>query len=57
MFQKIPVELTKPLSHKERIQSVLHAIGGEWYMNKFNDNIPPLNKQKPIKNHKKKGVK
>ena len=30
MFKKIPVELPKPLSHKEKRQSLLHYIGGGW---------------------------
>ena len=32
MFQKIPVELPKLLSHKGKSQSLLHDIGGDWYM-------------------------
>ena len=43
---KTPVELSKPLSHKKKLQSLLHAIGSDWYMNKFNYKLPPLNKQK-----------
>ena len=31
MFQKIPVELPKSLSHKEKLQSLMHYIGGGWY--------------------------
>ena len=27
--KKIPVQLPKPLSHKEKIQSLLHAIEGD----------------------------
>ena len=45
-FQKTPVELPKPLSHKEKGQSLLHAIGGGWHMNKLNENLPPLKKRK-----------
>ena len=30
LFQKIPVELPKPPSHKEKYQSLLHTIGGGW---------------------------
>ena len=33
MFQKIPVEIPKPLSHRGKLQSLLHDIGGDWYMN------------------------
>ena len=32
MFQKISVQLTKPLSLKKKRQSLLNDIGGEWYM-------------------------
>ena len=46
MFQKIPVELPKPLSHKEKLQSLLHAVGGGWQMSKLNEKLPPLKKQK-----------
>ena len=42
MFKKIPVKIHKPLSLKERRKRSLHAIVGEWYMNKFNENLPPL---------------
>ena len=34
LFQKIPVELTKPPSHKEKLQLLLHAIGGDCFMEK-----------------------
>ena len=53
-FQEIPVKLPKPLSLEERRKKVLYYIVGEWYMNKFNDKLPPLNKLKLIKNHKKR---
>ena len=46
MFQKIPVEITKPLSHKDKRQSLLYSIGGGWYMNKFNEKIKYIKKQK-----------
>ena len=39
-------KLPKPLSLKEIHRKTLHAIGGEWYMNKLNENIHPLNKLK-----------
>ena len=45
-FQKTPVEIPKPLSYREKYQSVLHTIGGGWYINKLNENLPPLNKSK-----------
>ena len=43
MFNKITVNLRKPLSLKEKIKRILHDIGVEWYMNKFNEKLPPLN--------------
>ena len=42
---KIPVELPKPSSPKEKHQSLLHAIGGGWYVKKLGQNIPPLKKK------------
>ena len=44
-FQKIPVELPKALSHKGNLQWLLHAILGDWYINKLNEKLPLLNKQ------------
>ena len=35
MFQKIPVELPKPPSPRDKHQSLLYAIGGGWYMKKL----------------------
>ena len=32
LYEKIPVKLPKPQSLKEKFQSLLHDIGGEWYM-------------------------
>ena len=46
MFQKILVEIPEPLNLKEKHQSSLHAIGGYWYMNKFNEKLPSLKKRK-----------
>ena len=46
MFQKTPVDLPKELSYKKKRQSLLHAIGGGWFMNKINDKLPPLKKRK-----------
>ena len=46
MFQKIPFELPKPLSNKERRQSLLHAVGGDWWLKKINEKIPPLKKRR-----------
>ena len=46
MFQKIPVKLPKTLLIRERHKKILHAIGGECYMNKLNEKLPPLKTQK-----------
>ena len=45
MFLKIAVELPKSSSSKEKHQSLLHAIGGGWYVNKLCQKLPPLNKR------------
>ena len=45
-FQKIPVELPKPSSPKEKHQSLLHAIGGGWYVEKLSQKLIPLKKRK-----------
>ena len=34
LFNKIPVQIPKPLSHKGKCKSYLHGIGGDWYMKK-----------------------
>ena len=57
MFQKIPVELPKPLNNKGKRQALLHAIGGDWHIKKLNENLPPLKKWKLKKNQKKKRTK
>ena len=46
MLQKILVEIHKLLSHKGKLQSLLHAIGRYLYMNKLNKNLRPLRKLK-----------
>ena len=42
LFQKISVELNKQPSPKEKRKSLLHAIGGGWYVNKLGQKLPPL---------------
>ena len=39
-FQKITVELPNQPSTKEKRKSVLHAIGGGWYMDKLGQKLP-----------------
>ena len=53
MFMKIPVELPKPPIPKEKHQSLLHAIGCGWYVKKLAQKLPPLNKRRLRKKHKK----
>ena len=43
-IQKIPVELPKPYSPKEKHQSLLHTIVGGCYMKKLSQKLPPLKK-------------
>ena len=53
MFQKIPVELRKQHSPKEKCKSLLHAIGGGWYVEKLGQKLPPLKKRKLSKKSQK----
>ena len=57
LFKKIPVQIPKPLSLKGKRQSLLNAIRGDWCMKKMNEKLPPLNKQKLGKKHKRKKIK
>ena len=57
MFQKITFKLPKPLTLKERRKKLPFAIGFEWYMNKLNENLPPLRKRKLSKKYKKRMMK
>ena len=52
LFEKIPVEISKPKSLKEKCQSLLHDIRGEWYTEKINEKLPPINKRKLSKKEK-----
>ena len=54
MFQRTPFGFTKPLSHRENRQSLLHVIGGGWHMKKLNEKLPPLDKQKLSKKAQEK---
>ena len=57
LFQKTPVEFPKQPSPKEKLQSLLHAIGGNWYVKKSGQKLPPLKKIKLRKNFKKRRMK
>ena len=44
LFKKITVELPNQTITKENRKSLLHAIVGDWYVEKLGQKIPPLNK-------------
>ena len=46
LFQKIPVEIQNQTSTKEKHRSLLHAIGGGWYVEKLGQKLPTLKKRK-----------
>ena len=46
LFHKIPVKLPNKHSPKEKLKSLLHDIGGGWYVDKLGQKLPPLNKRK-----------
>ena len=48
-FQKILVELPNQPSPKEKLKSLLHAIGCVWYVEKLVQKLTPLQKSKLIK--------
>ena len=54
MLQKTPVELPKPPISRDKHQSLLHAIGGGWCMNKLSEKIKPLKKSKRTKKAQEK---
>ena len=41
LSESIPVELPKPQSLKEKLQSWVHAIGGNWYTGKKQEAFTP----------------
>ena len=43
LFQKINVNITYKPSPKEKLKSLLHSIGGVWYVEKLGQKLPPLN--------------
>ena len=46
IVSEIPCELPKPHSPIEKHQSLLHAIGGDFYVKKIGQKIPPLKKRR-----------
>ena len=57
LFHKIPVKITNKPSPKEKLKSLLNAIGGGWYVEKFGQKLPPLKKIKLRKKDKKRRIK
>ena len=53
LFQKINVELPNQPSPKEKLDSLLNASGGGWYVEKLDQKLLPLKKRK-IKKKKQK---
>ena len=53
LFQKIQVELPKQPSPKENRESLLHSIGGGWYVKKIGQKLPTLKKRRLSKKQQK----
>ena len=46
MFKKIPQNVEKPLTSREKNQKLITDIGGGWYLKKCEKGIPPLKRTK-----------
>ena len=46
LFHKTNVGLPNQPSPKEKLKSLLHAIGGSWYVEKLGQKLTPLKKSK-----------
>ena len=46
MFKKIPQNVEKPLTTREKNQKLMTDIGGGWYLEKFAKGLPPLKRTK-----------
>ena len=46
MFKKIPQNVKKPLTSREKNQKLITNIGGGWYLKKCEKGIPPLKRTK-----------
>ena len=53
LFLKILVELPKQPSPKKIRKSLLHVIGGGWYVKKLGQKLPPLKKRRLSKKSQK----
>ena len=53
LIQRIPVEVNKQPTPREERRSLLHAIGGGWYVNKLGQKLPPLKKRRLSKKSQK----
>ena len=56
LFQKTNVKFTNKSSPKEKCKQLLHAIRGDWYVEKLGQKLPPLKKTRPRKNPKKRRI-
>ena len=54
LFHKIPVKLPNKPSPKEKRKSLLHSIGGGWYVEKLVQKLAPLKKSKLSKKRQEK---
>ena len=54
MFTQIHTTLTKPLSPGQKVQKLMTALGGGWYMEKITKGLPPLRRPKPSKKTQEK---
>ena len=57
LFKKIPVRLPNKPIQKEKLESLLHAIGDGCYVEKLGQKLPPLKKRKLSKKNKKRRIK
>ena len=57
LFQKINNELPYQTTPKEKRKSLVHNIGGGWYVKTLGHKLPPLKKRKSSKKGKKQGDK
>ena len=46
MFKKIPQNVEKPLTSREKNQKFITDIGGGWYLKRCEMGLPPLNRKK-----------
>ena len=54
MFKKIPRNVGKPLTTREKNQKLITDIGGGWYLENFQKGLPPLKRTKISKKAQKR---